>query len=156
MSQPAPPSSSILTHRPDVPIVPVPLLHYASGTVYHPPLLQAQISAYVGVQLVPPTFGYVPQSGLCSYHIFIYWRKGTPKRGHDPPSRRSSGSSENGIKTATTRSETCRWFLASLWFLFCGRNGRMKKADHREYQSNGLVWRTFRGARYVSLFCLPE
>ena len=55
MSQAASPSSSILTHRPDVPIVPVPLLHYASGTVYHPPLQQAQISAYVGVQLVPPT-----------------------------------------------------------------------------------------------------
>ena len=50
---------------------------------------------------------------------------------------------ENGIKTATTRSETCRWFLTSLWFLFCGRNGHMKKVDHQEYQSNGFVWSKF-------------
>ena len=63
---------------------------------------------------------------------------------------------ENGMKTATTRSETCRWFLTSLWFLFCGRNGRMKKADHQEYQSKGLVWSKFRGASYVSLFCSLE
>ena len=63
---------------------------------------------------------------------------------------------ENGIKLTTTRSETCRWFLTSLWFLFCGRNGRLKKADHQEYQSNGLVWSKFRGARYASLLCPLE
>ena len=32
------------------PIMPVPLLRYASGIVYHPRILQAQISAYVGAR----------------------------------------------------------------------------------------------------------
>ena len=39
-----------------------------------------------------PTFGCILQSGLCSDHFFIHWRKGTSKRRHDPPSFHSPGS----------------------------------------------------------------